>query len=136
MSAKSKRTKKTESVEASAPALVEPIRPKARPPMASVSSRHGTGMITRHSKGFSLTELGGVGLGFGQAKKWRVPVDLRRRSTLEPNVASLKKWYQPPAKPAPKTTPSPPPKAETKAIKAPKTPKTAPKPARKKKTEA
>ncbi len=144
MSAKSKRTKKTESGEAPAPVRAEPFKPKGRPPMASVSSRHGSGMITRHSKGFSLTELGGVGLGFGQAKNWGVPVDLRRRSTLEPNMAALKKWYQPPAKPAPKAAPSPSPKAETKAPKLEtkktkteiKATKAAPKSVRKKKVAA
>ena len=68
-------------------------RPPGRAPLAMVQARHGTGMITRQGRGFSLGELAGVGLQPGLAAKWGVRVDARRRSVLDGNVGSLKAWH-------------------------------------------
>lgn len=69
-----------------------PKRPEARVPEATVLTRHGIGMITRKGKGFSMGELSGAGLRRGMATEWGVAVDVRRRSVLDGNVESLKKW--------------------------------------------
>jgi len=57
-----------------------------------VTSRHGTGVVTRHGRGFSIGELEGAGLTPGLALKWGVMIDTRRRSVIEANVSSLKGW--------------------------------------------
>jgi ribosomal protein L13E len=74
-----------------APRPAQP-RPAGRVPEAMVMSRHGTGMISRHGRGFSLGELAGAGLSPGLAARWGVMVDSRRRSVLEGNVSSLRGW--------------------------------------------
>jgi ribosomal protein L13E len=74
------------------------VRPAGRVPETSVVSRHGDRMITRRGKGFSAGELRGAGFPRRLAARWGVPTDIRRRSVLQTNVQSLKKWYSPPAK--------------------------------------
>jgi ribosomal protein L13E len=69
-----------------------PKRPAAKAPKAVVSARHGTGMVTRAGRGFSLGELSGAGLAPRLASMWGARIDYRRRSVLEPNVASLRSW--------------------------------------------
>lgn len=73
--------------------MVRPSRPTGRVPQAMVTARHGSGMITRSGRGFSLGELAGVGLAPGLAAEWGVRIDARRRSVLDGNVASLKTWH-------------------------------------------
>jgi len=88
------RAKKKEGTEGSTKAgKPRPTRPSGRIPGALVSARHGTGTINRDGKGFSMRELAEGGLPLGLALKWQVPVDLRRRSTIQANVAAIKKWY-------------------------------------------
>jgi len=72
-------------------------------PEAFVIARHEYSSQERRGKGFSLGELSGAGLTFIIAKSLRVPIDVRRRSVLEPNVGVLKGWY----KPAPKKAKEP-----------------------------
>ncbi len=67
-------------------------KPSGTPPTAVVEVRHGRGMTQRQARGFSLGEVAQAGLNFGLARRWGLLVDERRRSTLEGNVASLKKW--------------------------------------------
>ena len=69
------------------------VRPQGRAPFASVMSRHGTAMIARRGKGFSFGEIEGASLPLRVVGAWRVPLDSRRRSVLEENVAVLRKWY-------------------------------------------
>ncbi len=69
-----------------------PKRPSGRVPEAMVSSRHGTGMVTRLGRGFSFGELSSAGLAPGLASEWGARVDARRRSILDGNVDSLKGW--------------------------------------------
>ena len=74
-------------------AKVQRPRPSGRIPLAMVTSRHGTGTVTRLGRGFSLGELSGGGLDRRLAAKWGVMVDQRRRSVLEGNVSALKSWH-------------------------------------------
>lgn len=67
-------------------------KPTGAPPSAIVDVRHGGRMMRRHARGYSLGEVTQAGLNFGLARRWGLLVDDRRRSTLESNVASLKKW--------------------------------------------
>jgi ribosomal protein L13E len=67
-------------------------RPSGKVPEAMVMSRHGTGMVTRHGRGFSVAELSGAGIPPRTAARWGAMIDPRRRSTLEENVTALKAW--------------------------------------------
>ncbi len=67
-------------------------RPTGKPPEATVVARHGTGVVTRLGRGFSMGELAEVGLAPRLASRWGVRLDVRRRSVLERNVNSLKQW--------------------------------------------
>jgi len=89
--------------------------PKGPPPLAMVNTRHAGGMIERAARGFSLGELSASALSFERAKKWRVPLDIRRRTALDGNVTRLTGWLQA-AKPKPEK-----PTAET-VVKAEKPP--------------
>ena len=95
--AASKKAKKAPSGSAEA-AVLKIAPPSGRAPRAVVSARHGLGMVERAGKGFSSGELSKVGLSTALALRWKVPVDFRRRSSLDPNVAALKKWYTHPKK--------------------------------------
>ena len=68
------------------------VKPSGRAPDAMVTTRHGTGVVTRLGRGFSLGELAGAGLSPNLAAKWGVMLDPRRRSVIDTNVASLKSW--------------------------------------------
>jgi ribosomal protein L13E len=111
--AKSKK-KKAEKVEA-VPRETKSEEPamKARPaPQASVLSRFDGDMYERRAKGFSFGELAAAGLTFTVARVMGLPVDIRRRSSIDGNVSALKSWYVP----APKKAKEPKePKAEKKA---------------------
>src|SRR2546427_5651243 len=73
--------------------------PKGPPPIAMVNTRHAGGMIERAARGFSLGELSASALSFERAKKWRVPLDIRRRTALDGNVTRLTRWLHVVAKP-------------------------------------
>jgi len=90
--------------------------PKGPPPLAMVNTRHAGGMIERAARGFSLGELSASALSFERAKKWRVPLDIRRRTALNGNVTRLTSWLHVVAKPKPEK-----PTVET-AVKAKKQP--------------
>src|SRR5213594_3119782 len=90
--------------------------PKGPPPLAMVNTRHAGGMIERAARGFSLGELSASALSFERAKKWRVPLDIRRRTALDGNVTRLTSWLHVVAKPKPEK-----PAVET-AVKAKKQP--------------
>src|SRR5437867_12208156 len=90
--------------------------PKGPPQLAMVNTRHAGGMIERAGRGFSLGELSASALSFERAKKWRVPLDIRRRTALERNVSRLTSWLHVVAKPKPEK-----PTVET-AVKAKKQP--------------
>ena len=90
--------------------------PKGPPPLAMVNTRHAGGMIERAARGFSLGELSASALSFERAKKWRVPLDIRRRTALDGNVTRLTGWLHVVAKPKPEK-----PTVET-AVKAKKPP--------------
>jgi Ribosomal protein L13e len=49
-------------------------------------------MVTRPGRGYSFGELQGAGVTTGEAHRWGVRVDSRRRSVLEANVDSLRGW--------------------------------------------
>src|SRR3989442_6384732 len=75
--------------------------PKGPPPLAMVNTRHAGGMIERAARGFSLGELSASALSFERAKKWRVPLDIRRRTALDGNVTRLTSWLHVVAKTKP-----------------------------------
>jgi hypothetical protein len=55
-------------------------------------ARHGTGMVTRSGKGFSMGELAEANIIPRMASKWGARLDGRRRSVIQANVTSLKNW--------------------------------------------
>lgn len=55
-------------------------------PQATVMARHEYSSQERRGKGFSFGELAAAGVSFVIARSLSVPVDLRRRSTLDGNV--------------------------------------------------
>jgi hypothetical protein len=57
-----------------------------------VTSRHGTGVVRRLGRGFSMGELTEAGLTRRLAGDWGVSLDLRRRSVIGSNVSALKGW--------------------------------------------
>ena len=75
--------------------------PRGPPPLAMVNARHAGGMIERAARGFSLGELSASALSFERAKRWRVPLDIRRRTALDGNVTRLTSWLHVVAKPKP-----------------------------------
>ena len=89
MSSKPKKSKKKEPEPIPKEA---PSHPTGKVPEAAVSSRHGTEMVTRLGRGFSLGELSSAGLPPRLASQWGVRVDYRRRSVLDGNVSALKSW--------------------------------------------
>ena len=70
-----------------------PMKPSGPEPLASITSRHAQGNISRRARGFSLGELNAGGVPRGLATGWGLQIDIRRRSTLEPNVGVLRKWH-------------------------------------------
>ncbi|MDA4122246.1 MAG: hypothetical protein OK456_03585 [Thaumarchaeota archaeon] len=107
-SAKTAKPKKTKAKAEKQPSTEEPkvsqkpvLGPSPRP---MVEARHRRSMRERAAKGYSSGELESVGLGFLEARKHHVPIDIRRRTTLDENVQKLKGWYKVPeskaAKPA------------------------------------
>jgi ribosomal protein L13E len=75
-------------------------RPPGPVPLATVQSRHGSTMATRAGKGFSMGELAAASIPRNMAGRWKLQVDVRRRSSLEANVDGLRAWA---ARPAQKT---------------------------------
>ncbi len=92
MSEKPKKSRAA-SKKAPKPARQEIKKPSGHVPTATVSARHDATMILRHGQGFSLGELSEADLPVNLAGKWGVPRDFRRRTVLDPNVNSLKKWF-------------------------------------------
>jgi ribosomal protein L13E len=97
VAAKRKTTKKKSEPKPEAQAT-EAIAPAAKlesSPQALVLSRHDGEMHERQGKGFSFGELAAVGLDKVRALGLGAPVDIRRRSTLNENVSTLRGWYKP-----------------------------------------
>ncbi|MDA4118975.1 MAG: ribosomal protein L13e [Thaumarchaeota archaeon] len=85
--------KKSGEKKSSRPQMgAELARPTGRVPAATVVARHGTGMVTRSGKGFSLGELAEANIVPRMASKWGARLDGRRRSVIQVNVTSLKDW--------------------------------------------
>ncbi len=92
------RSKKPEAAAPKKAHKEKPARPAGKAPEAVVETRHGTEMMSRPGRGFSLGELSGAGLAPRLASAWGASVDLRRRSVLQGNIDALKGWG---ARPAP-----------------------------------
>jgi ribosomal protein L13E len=67
-------------------------RPSGLLPLAKIQSRHGSALVTRAGRGFSMGELAAAGIPRNTAGKWGVQIDVRRRSSLEANVGALRTW--------------------------------------------
>ena len=91
MSSRQKKAKGEKKQEAKTPEA-KPLRPTGKAPDAMVTTSHGTGVVTRMAKGFSMGELAAAGLSPNLASAWGVKLDLRRRSMVDTNIASLKSW--------------------------------------------
>lgn len=70
-------------------------KPSGRAPQALVMARHSREMKARPGRGFSLGEVAGAGLAPRLVAEWGASLDVRRRSVIEGNVGSLKKWAAP-----------------------------------------
>jgi ribosomal protein L13E len=98
--AKKPKAEKKEGADApvAAPVVKVTMEPS---PVPNVLSRYDGTMHERRAKGYSQGELASVGLTKVLALSLDVPIDVRRRSTLQDNVDALKGWYKPaPKKPA------------------------------------
>lgn len=84
-----RRQKKEEKPKRS---VVKVLRPSGIAPFAFVNVRHAGSMMQRRAKGYSPSEIEQAGIGTGLARRWGLSIDDRRRSALEGNVSSLKKW--------------------------------------------
>ena len=96
MSSRQKRgkaEKKAEPAKTPKAKPSRPVKPTGKAPEAVVTGRHGIGFVTRLGRGFSMGELAGAGLSPKLASDWGVRTDVRRRSVIDGNVASLKGWY-------------------------------------------
>ena len=135
MSSKTKKSKPRSQKLAveRAKAVPRESKPPGRAPEATVVSRHGAGMVARGGKGYSPGEVAAASLPARFARAWGLPTDSRRRSVLEANVQSLRKWYSVPARET-----AVPVVAAAAPAKAPETPERRPKKraVRKKKSEA
>ncbi len=89
---KKKRISGKKEVESKRVVKEKASKPTGAPPSAIVEVRHGGRTMQRQARGYSLGEVAQAGLDFGLARRWGLLVDDRRRSALEGNVASLKKW--------------------------------------------
>lgn len=83
--------KKQKERQPKSPARSE-AKPKGAAPTAMVDARHGDLGVHREAGGFSAGEIEAAGIRVSAARKWGVRVDDRRRTVLEGNVSSLKKW--------------------------------------------
>ncbi len=70
------------------------FRPTASAPHPRVSIRHDGSVKERDAKGYSLGELAAANVQAWVARRWGVPVDTRRRSTIAGNAQNLKSWFQ------------------------------------------
>jgi ribosomal protein L13E len=77
-------------------------RPSGLVPLAAIQSRHGSTLVTRTGRGFSMGELAAAGIPRNLAGRWALQVDVRRRSSLEANVGALRTWGAGPAQKAAK----------------------------------
>ena len=97
MSSRKKGVRREEKAEPKEAGKAKPVKPSGKAPEPIVTSRHGTGFVTRQGRGFSMGELAGAGLSPRLASNWGLRLDFMRRSIVEGNVTSLKSWYSPPA---------------------------------------
>lgn len=89
---KKKRVSEKKEVESKRVVKEKASRPTGAAPSATVEVRHGGRVMQRQARGYSLGEVAEAGLNFELTRRWGLLVDDRRRSALEDNVASLKKW--------------------------------------------
>lgn len=113
---KKKQEKQAPPVEQKEMRLARPVGVAPRP---MVLARHARGSIEREGRGFSNVELRSAAFPIVYARRWRLPIDLRRRSAIETNVQALKKWFVPPRPEPPATKPAP----RTKKVPKPAKPK-------------
>jgi len=97
-----KRKKQAKDGEKIAEKTEKIARPLGLVPLATVLSRHGSTMVTRAGKGFSMDELAAAGIPRNLAGRWGLQVDVRRRSSLEANEGALRTWSAGPAQKAAK----------------------------------
>lgn len=99
---KKKRASKQKKKEPEPKRTVKEKTPKpvGAPPSAMVDVGHGGRVVQRQASGYSLGEVAKANLNVGLVRRWGVHVDDRRRSVLDGNVASLKKWAPHAKKPA------------------------------------
>ena len=96
MSSRKRRAKGEEKAESKKADKANPIKPSSKAPEPVITSRHGTGLVTRQGRGFSVREVAEAGLTPRLATRWGLRLDLRRRSVVEGNVDSLKSWISHP----------------------------------------
>jgi len=92
LSSRRKNAKGEKKPEPAKAEKAKPVKPLGKAPEAMITSRHGTGFVTRQGRGFSMGELSGAGLSRNIASNWGLRLDLRRRSVVESNVSSLRSW--------------------------------------------
>lgn len=92
MSSRPKKSSQEKKSEAPRVKREKVSRPAGKVPEAIVTARHGTGLVTRAGRGFSIGELSGAGMAPRLASGWGLRLDARRRSVIQGNVNSLKKW--------------------------------------------
>jgi ribosomal protein L13E len=99
--ASARKTATKKAPLAAEPEVPREVLERKAVPAPTVLARHESEMHERAARGYSLGELKSVEMGLNTAKRSGVPLDLRRRSVLDGNVAKLKGWYVPEPRKAP-----------------------------------
>lgn len=67
--------------------LLESILPKA-----CIKKRRGSIQVVVEGKGFSRGEINKAGVSLDEIRKFRIKIDLRRKSTHQHNIDELENW--------------------------------------------
>jgi ribosomal protein L13E len=101
---KSSEKKREESIAKEKEALKRQ-KPEGEVPVSLVNVRHRGLMKQRRARGYSWSELSSAGIAIDLAKRWDLPIDIRRRSLIMENVDRLRSWLKVPKKAKPSQRP-------------------------------
>ena len=61
-------------------------------PKARIKKRRGTKQVVVEGKGFSRGEINKAGVSLDKIRKFRIKIDLRRKTTHQHNIDELENW--------------------------------------------
>jgi len=115
--AKGTKRKRAKPAPPETHARTQVMKPTAPVPHPTVYTRHDGEMVERDARGFSMGELAAAAMPAHLTRSWNIPTDVRRRSVLEANASSLKKWLAGAKRTGPSTPKPKPEKTEEHAKK-------------------